>query len=387
MNDVMEIIRVFAVALLIALTVVGVPYLAFVLATAPIRRQSAIQLVVAQLSATVRQHISLSTGLAIAALSEPPRPRRRLVGMSKLIAAGRKLSDAMRSAFPECPGLLISLVDAGERSGQLPAAVQQAERLVHDQARLRQMRMGSPLPYALGVIAFATSIMFMVSVIIVPKFEEIFRDFQVEFSAWSFQNLRFLHMLLVALLVALLIFIPVSFLLRIIPRSTPVPNFISRKIDWMRWHTPGLSTMEHAQGMSAAFGAMKFCVDSGMNLHETVAIAADLDINWQLRQKLRRLSIELSNGVDVRKATKASGIGGIAAIVLSTGTRRRDFSSALAFASDYYGSIISRWWLLISNLTWPISTLLLATLIGMLVFSMFQPLLLLIDATMNSTGF
>ncbi len=381
----MEIVRLFTIALLIAVTAVGIPYFAFVLVTAPMRRQSTIQLVVAQLAATVRQHIPLATGLAIAATSEPPRVRRRLRGMSRLIGKGRKLSDAMRSAFPECPGLLISLVDAGERSGQLPAAVQQVEQYVRDNSRFSGTRVETPLPYAIVILTSALFVTFVVMVVVVPKIKEIFRDFNVGAMHGAY-NLIIVSKIMAIMLTVLVFMLPISLWIRIKPRKTPIPSTLSRAADWVRWHTPGLSKLEFGQGMSTAFSTMEFCVHSGMNLHEAVAIASRLDINWNLRQKLLRLSSELSHGTDVRDAAKTADVGGIAAIVLASGARQRNMTAALRFAADYYGSMISRWWAFLRNISWPICTLLLACMIGSLVFSLFQPLVLLIDATLLSTG-
>ncbi|GJM26761.1 MAG: hypothetical protein DHS20C16_31760 [Phycisphaerae bacterium] len=386
MSDTMEIIRMFAIALLIAVTAVGIPYLVFQLITAPMRRQATIQMVIAQLSATVVQHIPLATGLAIAAQSETRRTRRRLIGMSKLVAKGKKLSDAMRSAFPECPGILISLVVAGERSGQLPAAIQQAEQYVQEKSRLRGGEIESPLPYALAVVTAATFVTSMLAVVIVPKFVEIFSDFGIDGSQ-CIANVTLSLRVLLTVLAGLLIVLPFSLWAHIKPRKTPIPGSMSRVVDWVRWHTPGLSKMELGRGMASAFGAMKFCISSGMGLHEAVAVASKLDVNWQLRQKLNRLSADLSRGTSAHDATRNARIGGIAATVLASGGRQRNMTAALRFASDYYGSMISRWWLFVSSVTWPICTLLLACLIGFLVYSMFQPLVLLIDATITSTGF
>lgn len=381
----MEMIRVFAIALLIAVTAVGLPYIVLLLVTGPMRRQATIHQVIAQLSATVRQHIPLATGLAIAAQSEPPRARRRLLAMSKLIAQGQKLSEAMRAAFPECPGLLISLVDAGERSGQLPAAVHQVERYGRDKSRLRGTGIESPLPYALLVVSVTVVVATIMMVIIVPKFEEILNDFDVDGSQF-YANIRWIFNVLLLVFAFLLILLPISYWSRIKPRKTPIPGFITRLTDWIRWHTPGLCKMEFGHGMSTAFGAMRFCLSSGMNLHDAVDVASKLDVNWQLRQKLHRLSAELSHGADASEAARIAGIGGIAAVVLASGTRHRNLTAALRFGSDYYGSMISRWWVFICNITWPICTLLLACLVGFLIYTMFQPLVLLIDSTLTATG-
>lgn len=385
MNDTMEIVRIFVIALLIAVTAVGIPYGCFMLITSPVRRQATIQMVIAQISATIRQHIPLATGLAIAAQSEPPRVRRRLTAMSKLIANGKKLSEAMREAFPECPGLLISLVTAGERSGQLPAAIQQAKQYVLDKSRLGGTRFESPLAYALVVTSAATTVATMVMVVIVPKFQEILRDFEVDCEPFC-SNIHLALNILVVALIVLLAMLPISMWVRLKPRKTPVPGLITRWIDWIRWHTPGLSKMELGHGMSSAFGTMEFCLNSGMNLHEAANVASGLDINWQLRQKIRRLSEELSKGINAGDAARHADIGGIAATVLATGSRQRNLTDAVRFASDYYGGILSRWWMFVSHIVWPFCTLLLACLVGFLVYSMFQPLVALIDSTLTATG-
>lgn len=390
MQFIFDILQDLGIASLIAVTAVLVIYILLVLLTAPARMESTRRAVVSQIATTVNQHVPLSTGLALAAQSESRRPRRRLIAISRLLTQGLTLSESMRGAFPECPGLIVSLVRAGERAGQVPASVQQAESYLRDRSRLARFDSASMLPYALIVLMTASLVAFWLQYVITPKFIEIMADFSIDSSKWilggSFSSGLVAEVLIV---ICLLLFLAVIFAVsvRLRSRETPRPDVFSRAADWLRWHTPGLHRLEVGRGMAAACNAMNFCIESGMNLHEAVATASELDINWRLRQQLSVLAADLARGVDPRIAAQSAGVGEIAGIALAVGRRRGDISSALRFAADYYAGILSRWWIVISNLAWPVCTLVLASIVGLLIYAMFQPLLLLIDGVMNSSGF
>jgi len=385
----LEILYNFGIALLIAVSVVAVIYSLLMLLTARVRVESTRQAVVSQIAAIVHQHIPLSTGLALAAQSESYRAQRRLNGISRLLTQGLSLSESMQGAFPECPGMVVSLVRAGEQVGQLPASVEQADGYLRDRSRMTRFDTASMLPYALIILMITTFVALMFLYVVVPKFEEIMADFSVEGSQWILNDPLSPALFANALITMSILLFAAAILAASVgmrSRSTPHPDLLSRAADWLRWHTPGLHRLEVGQGMTVACNAMNFCIVSGMNLHEAAATAADLDINWRLRQQLSMLAADLARGVDARQAARSAGVGEIAGVALAAGRRHGDVSAALRFAADYYAGIVSRWWILISNLAWPLCTLVLASIVGILIYAMFQPLLLLIDSVMISTG-
>ena len=54
--------------------------------------------------------------------------------------------------------------------------------------------------------------------------------------------------------------------------------------------------------------------------------------------------------------------------------------AALRYAADYHEAVMSRCWIVMQNLAWPVTTLAVATVVGFVVVAMFLPLVTLINS-------
>ena len=118
---------IILLVILMGLTVFSTLYLLFTTWT---RRRATHRIVIGQIATVVRQNLPLATGLKLAAESERGAARRHLLRMSRLLAQGASLAEATQIGFTDCPSLPLSLIIAGERSGQLAMALEQAEAAV-----------------------------------------------------------------------------------------------------------------------------------------------------------------------------------------------------------------------------------------------------------------
>src|SRR5207253_64101 len=112
-------------------------------------------------------------------------PRRHLTRIARLLGQGENLSDSIRRGFPDCPSLPLSLISAGEKTGQLTLALDQAENALVERARRTERIDISVWPFLLIVIAFMIMMVAGVMVAIVPKYKEIFKDFRVELPPFT----------------------------------------------------------------------------------------------------------------------------------------------------------------------------------------------------------
>ncbi len=350
---------------------------------ARLRRRLLERIVVGQISAVVRQNLPLATGLALAADSERGWVQTHLWRISKLLAQGLPLSEAMRLGFPDCSSLVVSLVAAGERAGQLPAALEQAEQYLIERARRKERLDVSVWPYLGGVLAMMIMMVAGIMIAVVPKFKEIFMDFGAELPGMTVMLISISDWFVQGKppgWLVLLIPIPIIVYASLRPRRFPDIGSMSRLADWIRWRLPGLRRMEFGQGMSVMLRLMRLAVRSGMNLEPAARLATDVDVNTQLRGRMTRFADSLAKGMNVGEAGTAAGLGSVATTALASGQRAGDMDAALRYAADYHEAIVSRWWIMLSRVAWPISTLALATVVGFVILSLFMPLIALINS-------
>jgi type II secretory pathway component PulF len=138
--------------------------------------------------------------------------------------------------------------------------------------------------------------------------------------------------------------------------------------------------MEFGGGLAQMLRLMRSALRGGVNLPDAAEVAAGLEVNSRLQDRMRQFSGLLTAGADVAEASRAAGLGPVLATALSAGRRSGDMDAALRYAADYHDAIVARWWVAISTLAWPFCTLCLAALVSWVVVGFFCPLVALINS-------
>ncbi len=377
-----EFVIVAVVSVSIAATISLLLYLAYRFATGWVRRQTTERIVIGQIATVMRQNLPLATALALAAESERGWARTHLKRISGLLAQGMPLSQAVHAGYPDCSSITLSLILAGEQAGQLSAALDQAEEHLFERERRRGPDDVSVSSYLLIVTSFTALVVSGIMVAVVPKYKEIFKDFGTRLPGptISLINLSEFFVQYGLLLLVPAIAVPWAIYLSLRPRSVSNLALTSRIADWFRWHTPGYRRIEFSRGMRAILQVMRLGVNSGMSLEPATAVAGLVDVNHQLKQRLRKFTGLLGGGDSVRQAARRAGLGEVTAIALAGGQRGNDMDAALRYAADYHGSVANRWWLVLRNLAWPVWTLIMGIMVGFVVIALFLPLVALINA-------
>jgi type IV pilus assembly protein PilC len=109
---------------------------------------------------------------------KPGKLKNILVGVCEEVEGGSSLSEAM-GKFPKAfDHLYVKMVNAGEIGGVLDIILQRLAEFMEKSQRLKRKIKGA-MVYPIVVISIAALILTGIMVFIIPKFEEIFRDFGV----------------------------------------------------------------------------------------------------------------------------------------------------------------------------------------------------------------
>jgi type II secretory pathway component PulF len=96
---------------------------------------------------------------------------------------------------------------------------------------------------------------------------------------------------------------------------------------------------------------------------------------------MQRFADLAAAGQPTGTAARASELGEVASVALSSRTGP-GLDAALRFAADYYRALHARSWLIVRTLALPAMVMTLGLLVGGLVYAVFVPLVVLINAAM-----
>lgn len=350
------------------------------------RRRAFTRTAIGQSALIVRQGLPLPAGLAAAADGEHGKTRRILLRLSYWVGQGLSLSAALARRCPGCPGLVVSTVGAGERMGQLPRALEALdEHLAHEDKWRARFRFN--WPYAVIVPSFTLLILSGALYFVIPKFRDIFADFDIELPAITQFVIRIPNYLGVGTGVAPLIILAgaaVGVYVIFRPRRAARPRLLSRMGDAIKWSLPGWRTMQEAAGMVWIIRVLRLGLAAGESLDRAARQAAEVDVNLGLRKRVGRWADSMEKGVPPHEAARAVGLDDLFVQTLHTGSRDGNMEVPMRYAQEYYAAKSVHWLMIVGQAAWPFVVLAMGLMVGTFALAMFTPLVALIESSIRA---
>src|SRR5262245_57449278 len=100
-------------------------------------------------------------------------------GVADEVESGGSLSDAMANYPKAFDKLYVNMINAGEAGGVLDLILSRLADFMEKAAKLKKKVIGAMI-YPCVVITIAVGIVSMIMIFVIPKFEQIFKDFKTE---------------------------------------------------------------------------------------------------------------------------------------------------------------------------------------------------------------
>ncbi len=347
--------------------------------------------VISAIASVLRQHLPVSSGLSLMAEAESVPVKRILLKVSGSVRSGLSLSAALKKSYPRCSGMVMSLITTGEKTGNLTAAANQAEQWEINRTKPLPSHMPNITVYAVILLAATVLASAFMMILIIPKFEEIFRDYDTALPPLMVYFINISNWLITApgiwLLLGFYVALPLILYLFYRPRRTPVPDWPSLIADWFRWHLPYSRRFQFNIGLSVMLQTIRQAINSGMDIAVASRLAANVDVNWYLRQKMLAFSQAVSDGYSPQSAARTIGFGPVVESAVASGMKTGNMDQALQYAAEYHTALVNRRQTIIRNVAWPAGTVIIGTVVGLLVVACFQPLVRLIDSSIKASGY
>src|SRR3954468_13413611 len=133
-----------------------------------------------QLSTLQDAGLPILRSLQILEQQQKPGLLKAIVGgVADEVESGGSLSDAMANYPKAFDKLYVNMINAGEAGGVLDIILSRLADFMEKAARLKKKVIGAMI-YPAVVISIAVAIVSMIMIFVIPKFEQIFKDFKTD---------------------------------------------------------------------------------------------------------------------------------------------------------------------------------------------------------------
>lgn len=302
-------------------------------------------------------------------------------GVADEVEGGGTLSDAM-SKYPKAfDKLYVNMIAAGEAGGVLDLILSRLADFMEKAARLKKKVIGAMI-YPIVVISIAVAIVSMIMVFVIPKFEQIFKDFGTELpgvtkvllavSRW-FANWGWLYVLC-----SPIVFVLLWRLIRISEGGKYVTDAILLKI-------PIMGTILGKSSIARFTRTLGTLISAGVPILDALNITKETCGNEVYSRALAKVHDAIREGESMADPLRATKVcDAIVVNMVDVGEETGDLDKMLMKVADNYDSDIDVMVSSLISILEPVMVVILGVIVGFIVIALFAPMITLISAVSGS---
>ncbi len=317
---------------------------------------------------------------------KPGMLRSCLKQITEDVEGGATLSEAMSRHPKAFDRLYCNMVAAGEAGGVLDVILQRLADFLEKAQRLRRKIIGAMI-YPAVVILIAGGIVTFIMVFVVPKFRQIFEDFETKLPAvteflintsrWFAEGRPPGWMVVV--------FSPVvAFILMKLIRQSTMGRYI---VDVIALKIPILGQLIGKSAVARFTRTLGTLVAAGVPILEALAITKATSGNEVYARMLQRVHDAIREGDSFANPLRASRtVDSIVVNMVDVGEETGELDKMLMKVADNYDEEVDTLVASLVSLLEPIMVVSLGMIVGFIVVALFLPLVALIQGVMSSGG-
>jgi type IV pilus assembly protein PilC len=298
-------------------------------------------------------------------------------GVADEVEGGGTLSDAMAKYPKAFDKLYVNMINAGEAGGVLDLILARLADFMEKAARLKKKVIGAMI-YPAVVITIAVAIVSMIMIFVIPKFEQIFKDFGtklpkitqilLDVSRW-FANWGWAYVL-----ASPIVFMLLWKLIRMSEGGKYATDAIKLKI-------PILGSILGKTAIARFTRTLGTLISAGVPILDAINITKETCGNEVYSRALGKVHDAIREGetmADPLRATKVCDA--IVVNMVDVGEETGDLDKMLIKVADNYDSDVD---VLVSSLISilePVMVVILGLIVGFIVIALFAPMITLISA-------
>ena len=342
-----------------------------------------------QLSTLQDAGLPLLRSLQILEQQQKPGQLKNILGQVVTdVESGSTLSDSFAKHPRGFDRLYCKMVAAGEIGGVLDVILQRLANFMEKAQRLKSRIKGAMI-YPTVVVIIAVGIVTGIMYFVIPKFEAIFEDFNIELpgltqflikaSGWVAGTRDGQMIPGWAVIVSAPFFI---FVFLKIFRKT---QFGRATIDWTILKIPVVGVLVEKTTVARFTRTLGTLVSAGVPILEAVNITRDTCGNWVFERALQRVHDSIREGESFAVPLRESKVcDGIVVNMIDVGEETGDLDVMLMKIADNYDEEVDVAVQSLLSLIEPMLVVVLGTIVGGIVLALFMPLVKMIQSVSES---
>jgi len=339
-----------------------------------------------QLSTLQDAGLPLLRSIQILEQQERPGLMKSILGhVAEDVESGSTLSDAMAKHPKAFDRLYSKMVNAGEIGGVLDIILQRLANFLEKAARLRARIKGAMI-YPVVVVIIAVAIVTGIMVFVIPKFQEIFNDFDVELPKLT------LWLIDVSMWVAgqrsedqnipgwvVIVFTPFFLFLffKLIRKTGPGRAFT----DIVRLRLPIVGNLMRKTAVARFTRTLGTLISAGVPILEAIMITRDTSGNYVYEKALTRVHDSIREGETFAGPLReAKVVDSIVVNMIDVGEETGDLDTMLMKIADNYDEEVDVAVQSLLSLLEPLMVVVLGGIVGTIVLALFLPLVKMIES-------
>ncbi|MGD7653948.1 MAG: type II secretion system F family protein [Verrucomicrobiales bacterium] len=335
-----------------------------------------------QLATLIDSGLPLLRSLTVLEKQEPNPILKQTVGtLAENVQSGSTFSESLAQHPKIFNKLYVNMVKAGELGGVLEIVL---NRLAEYQEKAQKLKnkIVSAMVYPVIVMFIAVAILIFLMIFIVPKFKEMFAAqnselpliSQIVFGFSEFCLSR--SMILPNIVWVILGFFFLGFLFNLWGRTKG-----GRKaVDTMKLHLPVLGDIQRKSAVSRFSRTLGTLVTSGVPILQALNITRDTAGNVVISRAIEQVHAAVKEGETIVTPLQASGVFPSMVIsMVDVGEETGQLPEMLLKVADVYDDEVDNAVTALTSVLEPIMIVILALIVGSVVFALFLPLIKMIS--------
>ncbi|MBL1217276.1 MAG: type II secretion system F family protein [Planctomycetes bacterium] len=334
------------------------------------------------------QDAGLSLLRSLQVLEQQQRPglmKNIIAGVAEDVEGGSTLSDAMAKQPKAFDRLYVKMVNAGEIGGVLDLILNRLADFLEKAQRLRRKIIGAMI-YPAVVISVAVSIVSAIMVFVIPKFQEIFEDFEItlpgltlwliDTSKWMAGNRTEDQTIPGAIWVLITPFV-LFFFIKLLRKTEPGRAVV----DWTKMHLPLVGTLIRKSSVARFTRTLGTLISAGVPILEAILITRDTSGNWVFERALNKVHDSIREGESFAQPLRETKVvEPIVVNMIDVGEETGDLDAMLLKVADNYDEEVDVAVSSLVSLLEPLMVVVLGGIVGTIVVALFMPMVKMIES-------
>ncbi len=296
------------------------------------------------------------------------------------VEGGATLSEALAKHPKAFNKLYVKMVAAGEMGGVLETILNRLAEFMEKAARLKRKVIGA-LVYPVAVLSFSGGIVLFIMIFVVPKFEQIFRDFGTTLPMPTQILIGFSNWLVKGNPPGWLVVLGIPFLMMIVMKLIKMSEFGRYAIDFIKMKLPVVGQIVKKSVVARFTRTLGTLISAGVPILEAINITKDTTGNEVFSKALIAVHDSIREGESFAEPLKSARIvDSLVVNMVDVGEETGELDKMLLKVADNYDDEVETLVGSLVSLLEPVLVIFLGLVVGGIVVAMFLPMVKLIQS-------